>query len=122
MMSTSTTVPSYSESLRIGWTLLWRGTGSFMILLTLCDIFIVIGPPELVSSVPSFWASLLPLVIGTAVATFGIMPIVVRLLFTGSYSNFRLQLVRTVLPAVDDTKISYDSSKVTSNFNSFKEV
>ena len=37
-MAPSFTVPTYSESIRIGWSILWRGTGSFVLLLSLGNI------------------------------------------------------------------------------------
>jgi len=113
MLSSFPTVPTYSESLRIGWTLLWRGTGSVLLLLVLCNILILTVLPELQRTGPSLWATLFPLAIVMCVATFGIMPLVVRALLTGSYSGFRLQLVRNVQPAMDDRITSYESSKVT---------
>jgi hypothetical protein len=111
MLTLCNTVPTYSESLRIGWTLLWRGTGSFVLLLTLCNILILAVLPELQRSVPSLLALLLPLVLVTCVATFGIMPFVVRTLFAGSYGGFRLQLVRNVQQSIDGTT-SCETSKV----------
>jgi hypothetical protein len=109
----SATVPTYSESLRIGWTLLWRGTGSFMLLLILCNILILTALPELQRTGPSLWATLFPLAIVTCVATFGIMPFVVRTLFTRSYGGFHLQLRRKVQPDRDDKTPSYEPSQLT---------
>ena len=114
MSSSGATVPTYSESLRIGWTLLWRGTGSFVLLLIFSNIFLLTVLPELERSIPSVWASLLPFIIVTCIATFGIMPFVVRALLTGSYSGFRVQLVRNVQRVIlDDETIAYESSKAT---------
>ena len=114
MSSSGVTVPAHSESLRIGWTLLWRGTGSFVLLLTLCNIVILGALPELERSIPSLWASVLPLVIVTCAVTFGIMPFVIRALLTGSCSGFRVQLVRNVQRVIlDDETASYESSHVT---------
>ena len=114
MSSSGATVPTYSEPLRIGWTLLWRGTGSFVLLLTLCNIVILGALPELERSIPSLWASVLPLVIVTCAVTFGIMPFVIHALLTGSYSGFRVQLVRNVQRVIlDDETIAYESSKAT---------
>ncbi len=113
MLSSVATVPTYSESLRIGWTLLWRGTGSFVLLLTFCNMVLFGVLPELARSIPSWWASLLPLVIVTCAVTFGIMLFVVGALPTGSCSGFRVQLVRNVQRAVTDhAATSYESSQL----------
>ena len=114
MSSSVATVPTYSESLRIGWTLLWRRTESFMLLLIFCNMVLVWVLPELARGIPSGWTSLLPLVIVTCAVTFGIMPFVVRALLTGSYSGFRVQLVRNVQRVIlDDETASSESSHVT---------
>lgn len=103
------TVPTYSESLRIGWTLLWRGTGSFFLLMILCNLLILTMLPELQRTGPSLWATVFPLAIVTCVATFGIMPFIVRTLFTASYKSFHLQLVRNVQPTVPEESASRES-------------
>lgn len=113
MKAPLSTVPTYSESIRIGWSILWRGTGSFVLLLSLGNIVMSAVLPEFEHGVPSLWATLLPLGIVTCVATFGIMPYLVRALFTGSYSSFRLQLFRNVHAGMDDKTPSYESSTVT---------
>ena len=84
-----------------------------MLLLILCNILILTALPELQRTGPSLWATLFPLGIVTCVATFGIMPYLVRALFTGSYSSFRLQLVRIVHAGMHDKAPSYESSTVT---------
>lgn len=113
MSSSVATVPTYSESLRIGWTLLWRRTESFVLLLIFCNMVLVWVLPELARGIPSWWTSLLPLVIVTCAVTFGIMPFVVRALLTGSYSGFRVQLVRNVQrPVTNHAATSYESSQV----------
>lgn len=96
MRSSFAAVPTYSESLRIGWTLLWRGTGSVLLLLILCNILLVTALPELQRTGPSLWATVFPHAVVTGVATFGIMPFVVRTLFTATYTRFDLQLVRNI--------------------------
>lgn len=116
MMSSRATVPTYFESLRIGWTLLWRGTGSFLLLLILCNILILTVLPELQRTGPSLWATLFPLAIVTCIAAFGIMPFVVRTLLTGSYSGFRLQLVRRVPPTTHDETASRESPEVLNRY------
>lgn len=112
MVSSFATVPTYSESLRIGWTILWRGTGSFLLLLILCNILILTVLPELQRTGPSLWATLFPLAIVTCVATFGIMPFVVRTLFTGSYRGFHLQFLRNVQSITHEETASRESPEV----------
>ncbi|CUS39564.1 hypothetical protein [Candidatus Nitrospira nitrificans] len=110
MRSSFAAVPTYSESLRIGWTLLWRGTGSVLLLLILCNILLVTALPELQRTGPSLWATVFSLAVVTCVAAFGIMPFVVRTLFTATYTRFHLQLVRNVEPTIQEEIASRDTS------------
>jgi hypothetical protein len=109
---TSATVPTYSESLRIGWTLLWRGTGSVLLLLILCNILILTVLPELQRTGPSLWAALFPVAIVICVATFGVMPCVARALFTASYNGFHVKLVRDTQPTTSRETASRQSPAI----------
>lgn len=84
-----------------------------MLLLILCNILILMVLPELQRTGPSLWATLFPLAIVTCVATFGIMPFVVRTLFTASYNGFHLQLLRNVQPDREDYTTPCKPSQVT---------
>jgi hypothetical protein len=85
--------PSYRESIRIGWTILWRGVGSIILLLTLINAMIIMSLPELARTSPSWGAAFFPFVLTALVGAFVIMPWLVRHLCTTSYPGFRLQLV-----------------------------
>lgn len=84
--------PTYWESVRVGWTILWRGVGSVMLLLMLVNGLIIIGMPELSRTSPSWGAVLFPLVLAGLIGAFGIMPWLVKRLCTTSYPGFRLRL------------------------------
>jgi len=94
-------VPTYWESLRIGWTILWRGVGSVMLLLMLANGLIIIGMPELSRASPSWVAVFFPFALATLIGAFGIMPWLVKSLCTTSYPGFRLRLVHE--PSVSQT-------------------
>jgi hypothetical protein len=85
--------PTYWESLRIGWTILWRGVGSVVLLLTLINGLIVMGLPELARTSPSWGAILFPFTATAVIGAFVIMPWLVKRLCTTSYGDFRLQVI-----------------------------
>jgi hypothetical protein len=85
--------PTYWESIRIGWTILWRGVGSIVLLLTLVNALIIVSLPELTRTSPSWGALLFPFALTAVIGAFGIMPWLVRHLCSTSYSGFRLQFV-----------------------------
>lgn len=86
-------VPTYWEALRIGWTILWRGVGSVLLLLMLINGLILAGMPELSRASPSWGAVVFPLASAALIGAFGIMPWLVKRLCTISYPGFRLRLV-----------------------------
>lgn len=86
-------VPTYRESIRVGWTILWRGVGSVMLLLMLLNGLIIMGLPELSRTSPSWGAVLVPLAVTAFIGAFGIMPWLVQCLCRTSYQGFRLQLM-----------------------------
>lgn len=83
--------PSYRESIRIGWTILWRGVGSIILLLTLINALIIMGLPELARTSPSWGAIFFPFLLTALVGVFGIMPWLVKHLCSTSYSGYRLR-------------------------------
>ena len=85
--------PTYWESLRIGWTILWRGVGSVLLLLMLVNGLIIIGMPELSRASPSWGAIFFPFMLATLIGAFGIMPWLVKCLCRTAYPGFRLRLV-----------------------------
>jgi uncharacterized membrane protein len=87
-------VPTYRESIRIGWTLLWRVVGGFLALLFATNLGILYVIPEVARSGPSFLTAFIPLGLATAVSLFLLMPLVVRTILTKSFRGFRLQFVR----------------------------
>lgn len=86
--------PSYRESIRIGWTILWRGVGSIVLLLMLINAMIIMSMPELARTSPSWGTLFFPFVLTALVGAFVIMPWLVRHLCTTSYSGFRLQFMQ----------------------------
>lgn len=86
--------PTYQESIRIGWTLLWRCVGGFLILLFAVNVFILFLMPELSRTEPSVWMSLLPLGVATMISLFVVMPFIVRAVLTKSFHGFHIQFIR----------------------------
>ena len=86
-------VPTYWEALQVGWTILWRGVGSVMLLLMLVNGLIITGMPELSRTGPSWGAAFYPLALAGLIGAFVIMPWLVKRLCTISYRGFRLRLV-----------------------------
>lgn len=84
--------PTYWESIRIGWTILWRGMGSLLLLLMLINRFIITNFPELLRASPSWSVVLFPITVTALIGAFGIMPWLVKSLCATSYPGFRLQL------------------------------
>ena len=86
-------IPTYGESIRIGWTILWRGVGSVLLLLMLINGLIIMSMPELSRTSPSWGAILFPLTVTALLGAFGIMPWLVKCLCTISYPGFHLRLL-----------------------------
>lgn len=86
--------PRYRDAVIIGWTILWKGVGSFLLLLFLTNLAVIALLPELTRTGPSLWALLVPLAVVTAVCTGAIMPLVVRSLFRQRFGGFHLELIR----------------------------
>jgi hypothetical protein len=86
-------MPTYWESMRVGWTILWRGVGSVLLLLMLMNGLIIASLPELSRTGPSWGAVLVPFAVTLVVGAFGIMPWLVKRLCRTSYAGFRLQLM-----------------------------
>ena len=78
----------------MGWTLFWRGVGSFVLLLLVVNLALVWWLPELSRTSPSLWIALLPLVIVTLLCTFFVMPFVVRTLVNRHFRGFHVQFIR----------------------------
>jgi hypothetical protein len=87
-------VPTYEESVRLGWALFWRGVGSFVLLLFGINILLLFLMPELTRTSPSFWVTFLPLLLVTLLCTFLIMPFVVRKLMQRPFRGFHVEFVR----------------------------
>ncbi len=98
MMETVHTIsneqPTYEESVRLGWALLWRGVGSFVLLMFAGNIGLLFLIPELTRTVPTLWIALLPLAFATLISAFLIMPFVVRRLVKAPFKGFHLSFVR----------------------------
>ena len=90
--------PTYEESVRLGWALLWRGVGSFVLLMFAGNVALLFLFPELTRTVPTLWVALLPLAFATLVSAFLIMPFIVRRLVKAPFKGFHLSFVRHRLP------------------------
>jgi hypothetical protein len=86
--------PTYQESVRIGWTELWRCLGGFLALLFAVNLLVLYLMPELTRAEPSLWVSLLPVGVAAVVSLFLIMPVIVRALLSKSFHGFRLRFIR----------------------------
>jgi hypothetical protein len=86
--------PTYQESIRIGWTLLWRCVGGFLALLFAVNLFLLFLMPELPRTEPSIWMSLLPVGVAVIISLFVIMPFIVRAVLTKSFHGFHIQFMR----------------------------
>ena len=86
--------PTYRESIRIGWTVLWRCLGGFLALLFAVNVLLLSLMPELTRAQPSIWISLIPVTAAAFMSWFVIMPFVVRGLLSKSYRGFHLEFVR----------------------------
>jgi hypothetical protein len=86
--------PTYQESVRIGWTLLWRCLGGFLVLLFAANLLILSAMPELTRAEPSLWISLVPVCVAATILLFGIMPVIVRAILSKSFHGFHLRFIR----------------------------
>jgi len=86
--------PTYQESIRIGWTLLWRCVGGFLALLFAVNLCILFLMPELSRTEPSIWMALLPLGIAAIISLFVFMPFIVRAVFAKSFHGFHIRFIR----------------------------
>ena len=86
--------PTYQESIRIGWTLLWRCVGGFLALLIAVNLFLLFIMPELTRTEPSFWMALLPVSVAAIILLFVIMPSIVRAVLAKSFHGFHLRFIR----------------------------
>ncbi len=89
--------PTYDELVRLGWALLWRGVGSFVLLMFAGNVALLMVFPELARTVPAVWVALLPLAFATVVSAFLIMPLVVKRLMKAPFKGFHLDFVRDQL-------------------------
>ena len=86
--------PTYQESVRIGWTLLWRCLGGFLALLFVVNLAILYVMPELTRAEPSLWISVIPAGVAGAISLFVIMPVIVRAMLSKSFHGFHLRFIR----------------------------
>ncbi len=93
--------PSYEESLRLGWALLWRAVGSFLMLMFAMNVGLLALLPELTRTTPSLWVTVTPLAVTTVVSALFIMPFVVRTLVRIPFRGFHVTIVR-------DTQLIHD--------------
>ena len=86
--------PTYQESIRIGWTLLWRCVGGFLALLFAVNLFLLFLMAELTRTEPSVWIALLPVSVAAIISLFVVMPFIVRAMLTKSFHGFHIQFRR----------------------------
>lgn len=85
-------LPTYAESLRIGWMVFWRGVGGFVATYIVVSLFTtpVVAPGH--PSVGPGWA---PLIIAVGLSVFFWIPfLLVEYLFRKQFRGFYLTLVR----------------------------
>ena len=87
-------MPTYWESVAIGWRILWQGIGGFVLALFLANLVVVGFLPELTRTGPSYWALAVPLLGASAFSLFVWLPVVVRWLVMKPFRTFRLGVVR----------------------------
>ena len=88
----------YGDLVRIGWFLLWRGVGSFLILLIIVNQVVLFLNPGLTRTEPSLWAFLLPLLITVLLSLCVVMPLVARALLRKRFARFELRLIGLPIP------------------------
>jgi hypothetical protein len=86
--------PTYQESIRIGWTLLWRCVGCFLALLFAVNLFLLFIMPELTRTEPSVWMALFPVSVAAIISLFVVMPFIVRAVLTKSFHGFHIRFMR----------------------------
>ncbi len=86
--------PTYHELLRLSWTLLWRGAGSFVLLMFAGNVALLFLFPELTRTVPTFWVALLPLAVATLISAFLLMPFIMRRFLKARFKGFHVSFVR----------------------------
>ena len=87
-------MPSYWESVAIGWRIFWRVIGGFLLALTATNLLLLNLLPELTRSDPSVWALVVPLLAATVLTCLAVMPLVARALLKKRFAAFRLALIR----------------------------
>jgi len=87
-------VPTYTESLKIGWAIFWRTAGSFIALLFTINIGLLFLFPELSRTSPSLWIALMPLMVVSGLCLFLVMPHVARVLVDRNFRGFHLLFIR----------------------------
>ena len=86
--------PTYTESLKIGWAIFWRTTGSFFALLFGINVGLLFLFPELSRTGPSPWVALVPLMVVSGLCIFLIMPHVARVVVDRRFRGFHVLFVR----------------------------
>ena len=87
--------PTYLESLRLGWMLVWRVAGSFLAVMFLLNSLVLFLIPELMRTGPSLWAILFPAGTAALISVFVSMPLI-----AGSMLTKHLQSVRQAVAPV----------------------
>ncbi|MDP9132487.1 MAG: hypothetical protein M3M98_05055 [Nitrospirota bacterium] len=90
--------PTYTESLKLGWALFWRGVGSFLLLTFAVNALLIFLLPELTRTSPSLWVALFPLALATLFCAFLVMPFIVRKLLRTAFRGFHVRFQRNEPP------------------------
>jgi len=85
--------PTYAESLRLGWSVLWRSVGSFLAVLSAINGWIFWTMPELTRADPSILIAIVPICAAVLLCAFIVMPFVVRSILHKRFGRFHLQLI-----------------------------
>jgi len=98
-------LPTYTESLRIGWMVFWRGAGGFVATFLVVALATPVAAPGRPSN-PLGWA---PLIIAVGLSVFVWIPfLLVEYLFRKQFRGFYLTLVRGTRSA--DVEASQDQA------------
>lgn len=86
--------PTYLETVRVGWMLLWRSVAGFYAIAYLMTIAVVALSPEADRSNPSWWLVLIPIAVALIVTMGWVMPMAIRSMLRKPFRGFRIQFVR----------------------------
>jgi hypothetical protein len=85
---------TYVETLKVGWSILWRSVGSFLAVLSAINGWIFWTMPELTRAEPSILIAIVPICAAVLLCAFVVMPFVVRSILHKRFGQFQLRLIQ----------------------------